>query len=92
MPIVNRKSCPSPAKILNTAKPKSLEADQLLFEAIDLMLKSDTYNIPVYKQDVKIADLEFSDITGFLSENSEMNLLFHKLNYTVSSFLELRTR
>jgi hypothetical protein len=90
MPTVNRKNIPSATKILN-ANAKSLEADQLLFEALDLMLKSDTYNIPVYKQNVKIADLDFSDITGFLSENSQMNLLFHKLNYTVSSFLELRS-
>lgn len=92
MQVVNRKSCASPGKNLTSAKPMSLEADQLLFEAIDLMLKSDTYNVPVYHRDVKIADLKFSDITGFLSENSEMNLLFHKLNYTVSTFLELRTR
>ncbi|RYE52836.1 MAG: hypothetical protein EOP48_15620 [Sphingobacteriales bacterium] len=91
MQVVNRKSCASPGNNLSSAKPKSLEADQLLFEAIDLMLKSDTYNVPVYNRDVKIADLKFSDITGFLSENSEMNLLFHKLNYTVSTFLELRT-
>ena len=77
---------------MSSTHAKTLEPDQLLFEAIDLMLESDTYRIPVYKQDVKIADLEFTEITGFLSENSEMNLLFHKLNYTVSSFLELRTR
>jgi hypothetical protein len=92
MPTANRKNIPSVTKILNTAKAKSLDADQLLFEALDLMLKSNTYNIPVYNNDVKIADLEYSDITGFLSENGEMNLLFHKLNYTVSSFLELRSR
>lgn len=70
----------------------SLESNQLLFEAVDLMLKSDIYNIPVYKQDVKIGDIEFSDITKFLSEDSEMNLLFHKLNYTVSSFMEVSSR
>jgi len=92
MPVANRKSYPLPTKTSGAVKPETLKADQLLFEAIDMMLKSDTYNIPVYKQDVKIADLEFSEITGFLAENSEMNLLFHKLNYTVSTFLDIRSR
>ena len=69
----------------------SINIDQIFLEAINLMSKHRVVEITVYDLNGPVANITSSEITNFLSHESKSNLLYHKLNYSVSSFLSLRT-
>lgn len=69
-----------------------LNVQQLLVEAIMLMLKLDKYKLPVYNHDNQLGIITFKEIMQFLTHESEHNLLFHKFNYDLESLLFLKAR
>jgi hypothetical protein len=54
------------------------------------MLKYEINDVAIFTDDVQVANITFSEVASFLSKDSKANLLYHKLNYTIASFLQLR--
>jgi predicted transcriptional regulator len=90
MHIEKSKNIPSHRRILDRPKPKALNSDQLILEVVDMMLKYEINDVAIFTDDVQVANITFSEVANFLSKDSKSNLLYHKLNYTISSFLQLR--
>jgi predicted transcriptional regulator len=90
MHIEKRKNIPSHRRILERPKPKALNSDQLVLEVVDMMLKYEINDVAIFDNNHQIASISFSEIASFLSKDSKSNLLYHKLNYTIASFLQLR--
>jgi hypothetical protein len=53
-------------------------------------LKYEINDVAIFDNNHQIASISFSEIASFLSKDSKSNLLYHKLNYTIASFLQLR--
>jgi predicted transcriptional regulator len=90
MHIEKSKNISSHRRILERPKPKALNSDQLVLEVVDMMLKYEINDVAIFNNNNQIASISFSEIASFLSKDSKSNLLYHKLNYTIASFLQLR--
>jgi len=66
----------------------TINPEQLVMEVIEVMLQSEQYKLPLYRNGSLEGIVHFKDLIGFLVEDREgHNLLLHKLNFTLESAL-----
>lgn len=62
--------------------------EQLVMEVIEIMLQSEQYTLPLYRNGLCDGTVEFKDLIRFLVEDKDgHNLLLHKFNFTLETAL-----
>lgn len=66
----------------------TVNPEQLVMEVIEIMLQSEQYALPLYRNGSFEGIVQFKELIRFLVEDKDgHNLLFHKFNFTLETAL-----